>query len=61
MQVAKNVDIIFLAVKPQYVSVVIKEVKSALTNKHVLVSIAAGVPLSAMKVDMLFLQLTLTL
>lgn len=51
MQVVKNVDIIFLAVKPQYVSVVIKECKSSLTSKHVLVSIAAGIPLAAMKVS----------
>jgi len=48
-EVVKNVDIIFLAVKPQYVSVVIKECKSSLTSKHVLVSIAAGIPLAAMK------------
>lgn len=44
-------DIIFLAVKPQYVSVVLKEVASALKPHHVIVSIAAGVTLQTLKVS----------
>jgi pyrroline-5-carboxylate reductase len=50
MQIAQNVDIIFISVKPQYVGVVIKEMKPHLTGKHIMVSIAAGIPLSVMKV-----------
>ena len=42
--------IIFIAVKPQYVKVVLEEVKSLLTPDHVIVSIAAGVPLAVLKV-----------
>ena len=60
LQVVKNVDIIFLAVKPQYVSVVIKECKSSLTSKHVLVSFAAGVPVAALKVRLHTHQLIMT-
>lgn len=51
MQIAQNVDIIFISVKPQYVGVVIKEMKPHLTGKHIMVSIAAGIPLSVMKVS----------
>ena len=50
MQIAQNVDIIFISVKPQYVGVVIKEMKPHLKGKHIMVSIAAGIPLSVMKV-----------
>ena len=49
-QVAENVDIVFIAVKPQYVVSVIQDMKPHLTSKNLLVSIAAGIPLSAMKV-----------
>ncbi|DBA73729.1 TPA: hypothetical protein ACH3X2_009705 [Trebouxia sp. C0005] len=48
-EIAQNVDIIFISVKPQYVGVVIKEMKPHLTGKHIMVSIAAGIPLSVMK------------
>ena len=51
MQVVKNSEVIFLAVKPQYVSVVLKEVKLYLTDEHIVVSIAAGIPLAVMKVN----------
>ena len=47
---AKNSDIIFISVKPQYVSLVIKEFKQHLTDKHVIVSIAAGIPLKVLQV-----------
>lgn len=51
-QIAQQVDVIFISVKPQYVGVVIREMKPHLTNKHILVSIAAGIPLSVMKVKL---------
>ncbi|KAK2075845.1 hypothetical protein QBZ16_001586 [Prototheca wickerhamii] len=46
--VAENSEIIFVAVKPQYVSVVLKEISSKLTEQHLIVSIAAGVTLAAL-------------
>lgn len=50
LQVAKNSEVIFLAVKPQFVSTVLKEIKQHLTDQHIVVSIAAGIPLAVMKV-----------
>lgn len=50
LQVVQKSDIVFIAVKPQYVSVVMKEVKPYLTDKHILVSIAAGITLATLKV-----------
>ena len=50
MQVVKNSDILFVAVKPQYVKLVLKEAKQHLTDKHLIVSIAAGIPLEALQV-----------
>lgn len=44
-EVVLNSDIIILAVKPQYLSPVLEEVKSDITAEHLVVSIAAGVPL----------------
>lgn len=49
-QVVKNSKIIFIATKPQYVKVVLAEVKDILTPEHIIVSIAAGVPIAALKV-----------
>lgn len=49
LEVVKNSDIIFLAVKPQYISQVIKEFKQQLTDKHLIVSIAAGIPLTVLQ------------
>ncbi|KAK9841115.1 hypothetical protein WJX74_000217 [Apatococcus lobatus] len=49
VDVAKNSEVIFLAVKPQYVATVLKEIKQHLTDQHIVVSIAAGIPLAAMK------------
>ncbi len=49
-QVAEKSDVIFIAVKPQYVGTVLKEVKGQLKKETIIVSIAAGVPLAAMKV-----------
>ena len=49
-QVVKNSDILFLAVKPQYIRTVLKESRQHLTDKHVIVSIAAGIPLEVLQV-----------
>ena len=51
LQVAKNSQVIMIAVKPQYVGTVLEEIKDILTDEHIIVSIAAGIPLSAMKVS----------
>lgn len=50
----KASDVIFIAVKPQYVAVVLKECKQHLQDHHVIVSIAAGVTLQTMKVRAIF-------
>ncbi|KAI7843958.1 hypothetical protein COHA_002496 [Chlorella ohadii] len=41
-EVVKSADVIFIAVKPQYVSVVLREVRPHLEDRHTVVSIAAG-------------------
>ena len=51
-QVAEKSDVIFIAVKPQYVGIVLKEMKGQLNKDSIIVSIAAGVPLAAMKVTL---------
>jgi len=50
VEVAKHSDIIFIAVKPNYVTVVLEEIRNAgaLTSSHTIVSIAAGVTLGTM-------------
>ena len=50
-QVIKGADIIFLAVKPQFVAPVLKEVRQHLTENHTIVSIAAGKTLASLKVS----------
>lgn len=45
-----NSDVIFVAVKPQYVSLVLAEVRPVLNPNSVIVSIAAGVTLETLKV-----------
>ena len=47
-QVAQNADVIFIAVKPQYVDTVLREVAPYLRADSVVVSIAAGIPLAAL-------------
>ncbi len=47
--VVKSADIILLALKPDLVRPVLKEVKSALTKNHLIVSVAAGVPIRAIE------------
>lgn len=49
-QVVEKADVIFIAVKPQYVGVVLKEVRGSLRENHTIVSIAAGVTLAQLKV-----------
>lgn len=48
-EVVANSDVVFIAVKPQYVSLVLKEVRPVLTPKTVIVSIAAGVTLATLR------------
>lgn len=44
MEVITNSDVIFIATKPQYVSIVLKEVKDSLDpQRHLIISIAAGI------------------
>ncbi len=49
LQVVKNTEIVFISVKPQYVSLVIKQFKQHLTDRHLIVSIAAGIPLNVLQ------------
>ncbi|KAL4440680.1 hypothetical protein ABPG77_000389 [Micractinium sp. CCAP 211/92] len=49
IEVVKSADVIFIAVKPQYVSVVLQEVKPHLEDRHTIVSIAAGITLQSLK------------
>ncbi len=45
LKVLKEAEIIFLAVKPQQMEEVLKEIKSSVKD-HIIISIAAGIPLS---------------
>src|SRR5512132_1606765 len=45
-------DIIILAVKPQIVDAVAKEISKALGSKKLLVSVAAGVPITRIEVNL---------
>lgn len=47
-EVVREADVLFLAVKPQYVRPVLSEVRPALEMRHLLISIAAGVTLETM-------------
>ena len=49
-QLVQDSDIIFLAVKPQYVHTVIAECEHLWTSEKLVVSIAAGVTIGAMEV-----------
>ncbi len=50
LQVVKHSQIVFICVKPQYVRSVLEEIRDLLTDEHVIVSIAAGVPIASLKV-----------
>ncbi len=45
-EVVQNANLIILAVKPNTVGDVLKELKNDITKKHLIVSIAAGIPLA---------------
>lgn len=46
LAVMKHAEVIILAVKPQQMADVLQEIKASLNNQHLLISIAAGCPLS---------------
>ena len=48
-EVAKFANVLFLAVKPDYVGAVLADIKDHFTPRHLLVSIAAGVPVARME------------
>ena len=48
----KRVDVVILAVKPQIIHSVLKEVGSAVTPKKLVISVAAGVPTVALRADL---------
>ena len=47
-QVIANAEIVFLAVKPQQIRDVLAEIKADVRQEHLVISIAAGVPLSVL-------------
>lgn len=47
-ELAQNADVVFLSVKPQHMSGVLSELATHITDSHLIVSIAAGVPLRTM-------------
>jgi len=49
LDLASRAQTILLAVKPQYISTVLKEIAPVLTSDHLLISIAAGVTLKTME------------
>lgn len=46
--VAAAADIVFLSIKPQHMSEVLEGLRGKLTHRHLVISVAAGVPLSRM-------------
>lgn len=49
MQVVSGSDVVVLAVKPDVIPAVLKEIEQYLTEDSLVVSIAAGVPLSVLE------------
>src|SRR5947209_20485672 len=49
LEVVQSSSLIILAVKPDQVSAALAEIREALTKDHVLLSIAAGVPLAKLE------------
>ena len=48
----KRVDVVILAVKPQIIHQVLKEVAPAVTPRQLFISLAAGVPTAALRADL---------
>ncbi|MBT7593061.1 MAG: NAD(P)-binding domain-containing protein, partial [Candidatus Scalindua sp.] len=48
-EVIANSDVIILAIKPNVMGTILEELKSDITSEHLVVSIAAGIPLSFME------------
>jgi pyrroline-5-carboxylate reductase len=51
-EVAKFADVLVLAVKPDQVSGVLADIRDRFTEKHLLISIAAGVPIAKMEASL---------
>ncbi len=49
LEVVRRADVLFLCVKPDQVPEVLREIKSDFAEKHLLISIAAGVPLAKLE------------
>jgi len=49
LEVLKTANVLVLAVKPDQVAAVLVEIRSSFTNDHLLISIAAGVPLAKLE------------
>lgn len=49
LEVVKNSDVVFIATKPEYVSIVLQEVRGVLEDRHIIVSIAAGVTIKTLE------------
>jgi pyrroline-5-carboxylate reductase len=47
--VAARSDVLIIAVKPQIVPIVLEQIKHVLTDKHLLISVAAGVTIASMQ------------
>ncbi|MCP4254556.1 MAG: pyrroline-5-carboxylate reductase [Candidatus Scalindua sp.] len=48
-EVTANSDVIILAVKPNIMGAILEELKNGITSEHLVVSIAAGIPLNFME------------
>lgn len=48
LEVVSASDVLILAVKPQTMAALLAEIRAAVTNQHLIVSIAAGIPLKAL-------------
>jgi pyrroline-5-carboxylate reductase len=52
VEVAKFAEVLILAVKPDQAAGVLGDIRNEFTHKHLLISIAAGVPLAKMETDL---------